>query len=327
MSGQSSTNDNPRDKIDRWIPPLLPPKEPPATVPDGPHMESLPPDVAPPAQSEPPPSMDMPPPVPVEPPAPVPMPVPAPMPTPVLEPVPAPMPAPAPVPAPMPAPAPMPVPAPAPAPAPVPPIMPPEVVLRPCSEHYRVPATANPYFAGVADGASLLYRITQYDPPTPIDFSPMNAPVLVATIGDCITPGKAIYFSVAGNITFSRVDPPTDANGSINQIVRHQRGAQFGKSDIAAPINSLIGVFIGEGDPASQPAPAGLDFSTQAARDYRTLSPALGQVFFIGTGKTSAGDLRKVIVPSGAARLYFAVMDIYQWNNNSGELSGAVMVE
>jgi hypothetical protein len=50
-------------------------------------------------------------------------------------------------------------------------------------------------------------------------------------------------------------------------------------------------------------------------------------VFFIGTGKTSAGDLRKVIVPQGAARLYFAVMDIYQWNNNSGELSGAVMVE
>jgi hypothetical protein len=50
-------------------------------------------------------------------------------------------------------------------------------------------------------------------------------------------------------------------------------------------------------------------------------------VFFIGDGKTSTGEHHRVMVPEGAARLYFAVMDIYQWNNNSGSLAGAIMVE
>ena len=203
----------------------------------------------------------------------------------------------------------------------------PSVVLKPCSQTYMVPATANPYFAGNAANSSLTYRISSYDPPTPTDVTPKNSPILVAPIGDCITAGKQIYFSVSGSITFSRVDAPTDGNGSLSQIVHHQKGATLGKSDIIAPINSLIGVFLSDSDPAAMPAPATLDFSTQKARDYVSLSPAVGQVFFIGTGLTSTGEHHKVVVPQGATRLYFAVMDIYQWNNNSGSLSGAIMTE
>ena len=136
----------------------------------------------------------------------------------------------------------------------------PSLVLKPCSQTYLVPATANPYFAGNAANSSLTYRISSYDPPTPTDVTPKNSPVLVAPIGDCITEGKQIYFSVSGSITFSRVDAPTDGNGSLSQIVHHQKGATLGKSDIIAPINSLIGVFLSEGDPAGMPAPATLDF-------------------------------------------------------------------
>ena len=162
---------------------------------------------------------------------------------------------------------------------------------------------------------------------TPTDVTPKNSPILVAPIGDCITAGKQIFFSVSGSITFSRVDAPTDGNGSLSQIVHHQKGATLGKSDIIAPINSLIGVFLSDSDPAAMPAPATLDFSTQKARDYVSLSPAVGQVFFIGTGLTSTGEHHKIVVPQGTTRLYFAVMDIYQWNNNSGSLSGAIMTE
>ncbi len=201
------------------------------------------------------------------------------------------------------------------------------VSVKPCSVNYLVPATANPYFAGSPTGSYLDYLITQYDPQTPTDRTPANAPVLVSPVGDCLKVGKPVYFSVGGSITFSRMDAPTNANGNLNKIVSHQKGAILGKSDITAPINSLIAVFLGEGDPTPLPPPAPLDFSTQAARDYYNLSPALGQVFFIGDGKTSTGEYHRVIVPSGAARLYFAVMDIYQWNNNSGALSGAIMVE
>ena len=215
-----------------------------------------------------------------------------------------------------------------PLPSPPPPAEPgPSVALKPCSQTYMVPATANPYFAGNAASSSLTYRISSYDPPTPTDVTPENSPILVAPIGDCITEGKQIYFSVSGSITFSRVHAPTDGNGSLSQIVHHQKGATLGKSDIIAPINSLIGVFLSDNDPAGVPAPATLDFSTQKARDYVSLSPAVGQVFFIGTGLTSTGEHHKVVVPQGATRLYFAVMDIYQWNNNSGSLSGAIMTE
>ena len=201
------------------------------------------------------------------------------------------------------------------------------VTVKPCSTNYLVPATANPYFAGSANGTTLDYIITPYDPQTPIDRVSQNAPILVSPIGDCLKVGAPIYFSVGGAITFSNVDAPTDANGSLDKIVSHQKGGTLGKSDITAPINSLIGVFLGEGDPAGLAVPSPLDFSTQAARDYFTLNPTLGQTFFIGNGRTSTGEYHRVIVPKGATRLYFAVMDIYQWNNNSGSLSGAIMTE
>jgi hypothetical protein len=201
------------------------------------------------------------------------------------------------------------------------------VTVKPCSTNYLVPATANPYFAGSPVGSALDYIITPYDPQTPTDRVAQNAPILVSPIGDCLKVGAPIYFSVGGAITFSNVDAPTDANGSLDKIVSHQKGATFGKSDITAPINSLIGVFLGEGDPAGLLAPSPLDFSTQAARDYFTLNPTLGQTFFIGNGRTSTGEYHRVIVPQGATRLYFAVMDIYQWNNNSGSLRGAIMTE
>ena len=201
------------------------------------------------------------------------------------------------------------------------------VTVKPCSTNYLVPATSNPYFAGSPVGSSLDYIITAYDPQTPTDRFAQNAPILVSPIGDCLKVGAPIYFSVGGAITFSNVDAPTDANGSLDKMVSHQKGATFGKSDIIAPINSLIGVFLGEGDPAGLLVPSPLDFSTQAARDYFTLNPTLGQTFFIGNGRTSTGEYHRIIVPTGATRLYFAVMDIYQWNNNSGSLRGAIMTE
>ncbi|MEN9833829.1 MAG: hypothetical protein RL011_22 [Pseudomonadota bacterium] len=201
------------------------------------------------------------------------------------------------------------------------------VTVKPCSVNYLVPATANPYFAGSSAGSYLDYVLTQYDPQTPTDRILGNAPVLVSPVGGCLKVGKPVYFSVGGAITFSQFDAPTNADGNLGKVVSHQKGATFGKSNITAPINSLIGVFLSESDPTPLPPPAPLDFSTQAARDYYNLSPALGQVFFIGDGKTSTGEHHRVMVPEGAARLYFAVMDIYQWNNNSGSLAGAIMVE
>ena len=71
----------------------------------------------------------------------------------------------------------------------------------------------------------------------------------------------------------------------------------------------LTGVFVGAGPPSGSP-PASLDFSSTAiGANYLTLAPLLDQVFFIGSGTTSAGALHAVTAPPGATRLFLGIAD------------------
>jgi hypothetical protein len=78
---------------------------------------------------------------------------------------------------------------------------------------------------------------------------------------------------------------------------------------------------LGPDRPDTSPAPAALDFGTTQSRDYATLSPTLKQVFFIGDGRTSTGEVQKVTIPNGATRLFLGPMDGVEWSNNSGAFS------
>jgi len=78
---------------------------------------------------------------------------------------------------------------------------------------------------------------------------------------------------------------------------------------------------LGPDRPDASPAPAALDFGTTQSRDYATLSPTLKQVFFIGDGRTSTGEVQKVTIPNGATRLFLGPMDGVEWSNNSGAFS------
>jgi hypothetical protein len=93
---------------------------------------------------------------------------------------------------------------------------------------------------------------------------------------------------------------------------------------------ALVGVFLGAAQPAQQPER--LDFSASAlGENFMLLAPALGQVFFIGDGFTSAGQAQEFIIPAGAERLYFGIPDgnngtLYHgtpagWGDNSGSVS------
>ena len=198
---------------------------------------------------------------------------------------------------------------------------------RDCSKDYEVPATANPYLAGAAPGAALNYTLNSSDPQSPTDRVPGEAPILVTpTDPNCMKPGVILAFTVSGSITHNQAQNQSNADGNLDLIVNHQLGATNGISDIKAPIDSLVGVFLGNSDPRSTVAPSQLDFSSAAARDYQRLEPKVGQVFFIGKGKTGTGSMRQVVVPVGATRLYFGTMDTYQWNNNAGGLRGAIIV-
>lgn len=195
----------------------------------------------------------------------------------------------------------------------------------PCSSTYTVKATANPYLAGTPNGTTITYAIPGNVGGNPNDAAPEQAPVLVVPMGKCMAPGRTLTFQVQGMATYAAGVAPTDANGDLRNITTHQKNALYGKSNITAPFNSLIAVFLGDGDPSANAAPAPLDFSQPNSRDYASLSPLIGQVFFIGNGKTRSGGNHRVVVPAGSTRLYFAIMDGYQWNNNAGSYTGAAL--
>ena len=83
-----------------------------------------------------------------------------------------------------------------------------------------------------------------------------------------------------------------------------------GISGFRADVNTpLVGVFLSGNSPVA-PAPATLDFrSVGLGLNFTSLSPQLGQVFFIGDGKTS-GNLDQIFnAPAGATRLFLGFAD------------------
>jgi Flp pilus assembly protein TadG len=122
-----------------------------------------------------------------------------------------------------------------------------------------------------------------------------------------------------------------EADPSLGEGATTTDGTEHGLSNIIAPVNSLIGVFLDKngatyGPDSTQeasessppPTPSGLDFSTQAERDYTTIAPQLNQPFYIGNGQTSSGVTQTIIVPSNAYELFLGPMDGHEWNNNVG---------
>ena len=112
--------------------------------------------------------------------------------------------------------------------------------------------------------------------------------------------------------------PLSSPDGDPSAIWALASGAENGIADVTAPINCLLGVFLGPDQPDATLAPSALDFSTPASRDYVALSPALKQPFFIGDGRTSSNTAQTIVVPDGATRLFLGTMDHCFWADNDG---------
>ena len=106
---------------------------------------------------------------------------------------------------------------------------------------------------------------------------------------------------------------PTDVTSyrGLSGIV-HRRNGMF-----------LVGVFLTDDPPAGQ-APPRLDFTKRER--FRSLSPRIGQTFFVGDG-----ERRSYRVPPEATRLFLGFADGYDYqgppgwyDNNGGELSVTV---
>jgi len=82
-----------------------------------------------------------------------------------------------------------------------------------------------------------------------------------------------------------------------------------GISGYSGPQGPLVGVFLDDSIPSDGPAPATLDFSPSGlGTDFTSLSPELGQVFYIGDGMTG-GTFQEFIAPEGATRLALGIPD------------------
>jgi hypothetical protein len=172
-----------------------------------------------------------------------------------------------------------------------------------------VPGTSDPWLAGMPDGT-----LSNVGTPEPADVAPAQSPVLVTSIS--ITPGTQLQWTATG-----QVGHPGDVagpDGAASVITSHLVGAEHGISNINVPIDALLGVFLGAGQPDLILAPGTLDFSSVASRDYLSLFPILQQVFFMGDGLTSGFAAQTIIAPAGATRLYLGTMDGYGWANNTG---------
>ena len=92
-----------------------------------------------------------------------------------------------------------------------------------------------------------------------------------------------------------------------------------GISGYAGPEGALTGVFLSDEVPSIEPAPITLDFTpTGIGTDFATLSPLIGQVFYIGDGVRSNGEVQTFIAPKGATRLALGVPDGFLFDGAPG---------
>lgn len=110
--------------------------------------------------------------------------------------------------------------------------------------------------------------------------------------------------------------PHTGPDGYGANYATHGEYDQLGISRVYAPLNSLIGVFLGDDAPDPAAIPASLMFGID---DMTT--PVLQQTFAIGS------NLENITIPSGATRLFFGIHDEYEWWNNDGDMNVTVTPE
>ena len=192
-----------------------------------------------------------------------------------------------------------------------------------------VSGSTDPYLAGMPVGSTA--SVSDVAP----DESPILVPGVLPAAGSPIT-----FTNVSGSVSNTGgtpTDPPDGSPGAFLQHLDQSPGSpvnpENGIADLIAPVDSLLGIFLGPAQPSLNAAPIGLDFSpgqggaeftTVGTLDFTSLAPLLAQPFFIGDGLANGTTIQTFVVPAGATRLYLGTMDGYGWNNNTGSFSVTV---
>jgi hypothetical protein len=104
-------------------------------------------------------------------------------------------------------------------------------------------------------------------------------------------------------------------------------------SGYQGPEGALVGVFLDANVPNAGAAPGTIDFRVAGATDFTSISPGLGQVFFIGDGRDSLNNLQQFIAPGGATRLFLGIPDGFgflgapgAYEDNDGNFRARVVI-
>jgi hypothetical protein len=123
-----------------------------------------------------------------------------------------------------------------------------------------------------------------------------------------VSPGAPLTFKATGAIAYLGGSTETGPDGEGSSDITGQGGI----GGYNGPAGSLVGVFLSDTDPKDEADPGNLDFSEGGlGTAFSTLTPALGQVFFIGDGLTGTGtgDAQTFVAPEGATRLFLGIAD------------------
>jgi hypothetical protein len=181
------------------------------------------------------------------------------------------------------------------------------------ADSYVVPGTSDPYLAGMPNGSTASYG----------DTAPAESPVLATGLN--VTGGAIFTWSATGAVGYEPGDLGPNPNGESGYVISHLLGTfpnnpENGISDMEGPTDSLLGVFLGPGQPNLSPAPAGLNFSTLASQQYTSLSPQIDQLFFMGANGTG----QTIVAPAGATRLFLGTLDGFGWYNDVGQIDVSI---
>ena len=177
---------------------------------------------------------------------------------------------------------------------------------------YVIPAANLPWSdANPATDDGLL----RHGGPTPEEALETLPPTIAVSEGDVVR----VLDPAIGGINFFNGPGPffgPEGNGSL---VSSSITSLGGISGYKGTQGALVGVFLTDAIPSllNGAAPATLDFSV-IGTDFLSLSPLIGQVFFIGDGKTSGGVFHEFVAPTGATRLAFGIPDAFGFNGVPG---------
>ena len=157
--------------------------------------------------------------------------------------------------------------------------------------------------------------LIRHSNPTPEEIQETLPPGFSAAAGDVIRVldpaiGGISFFNGYGGTFYGPDGNGTPGSSSISSF--------GGISGYLGTQGALVGLFLDDDVPDGT-APATLDFSTSGLGvDFTTLSPDLGQVFFIGNGVTSSNIFQEFIAPTGTTRFFVGITDAFGFNGAPG---------